>query len=41
MVKERTEGFAPERCAELEKNYEAVLAEARQREQRGMIRGAP
>lgn len=41
MVKERTEGFGPERCAELSGNYDAVLAEAKQLERRGMIPGAP
>jgi hypothetical protein len=41
MVKERTPSFPPDRCAELNKNYEQVLAELQQMEQRGMIPGTP
>jgi hypothetical protein len=41
MVKERTPGFAPERCVELTQNYEQVLGELKQMEQRGMIPGSP
>jgi hypothetical protein len=41
MVKERTPSFPPERCVELSKNYEQVLAELKQMEERGMVPGSP
>lgn len=41
MVKERTPSFPPERCAELTKNYDQVLAELKQMEQQGAIPGTP
>lgn len=41
MVKERTPSFPTERCAELAKNYEQVLAELKQMEEQGMVPGSP
>lgn len=41
MVKEKTPSFPPERCVELNKNYEQVLAELKQMEEQGAIPGSP
>jgi hypothetical protein len=41
MVKERTPSFPTERCVELNKNYDQVLAELKQMEAQGAIPGTP